>query len=436
MGNDRYNVIVVGAGPAGISAAYICAQNNLSVALFERGQKPGSKNIFGGVIYREPTSEIIPAFWEEAPVERAITEDILWFMEQNSVVKMGFNNLNFAKPPYNKFSVIRSKFDKWFAKQAADAGADLITSTLVEDIILEKNGLFQKQVTGVILEDGNKIYADVVIIAEGGMVNLVKKAGLQNQEIKPDDFELFVKEELYLPEEKINDRFSLKKNEGKNIGITGYPTSGIIGKAGIWTCKDSLSLIVGGYLNQIIERGMNPYQLLVRIKEHSFIKRLIEGSETIEYYSHIIPKTGVDNMPQMYDSGVMVVGDALMNVGGQGTALAMLSGKYAADTAVQAHAKGDFSSEILSAYATKLKNSYIMKNNTPKTKEKNYYQEFSDSDVLLSKVLNKVASQFFIHSMDTHQSKIKDMIEELQTLQPSKKNIIDNKKTGEIPYSD
>ncbi|MEC9489218.1 MAG: FAD-dependent oxidoreductase [Halanaerobium sp.] len=63
MGNHRYNVVVVGAGIAGCTAAYILAKNNASVALIERGKAPGSKNVFGGSIYSKPTVEVFPAFW-------------------------------------------------------------------------------------------------------------------------------------------------------------------------------------------------------------------------------------------------------------------------------------------------------------------------------------------------------------------------------------
>ncbi|MFW5998631.1 MAG: FAD-dependent oxidoreductase [Halanaerobiaceae bacterium] len=424
MGNDRYNVIVVGAGPAGITAAYHCAQNNLSVALIERGEEPGSKNMFGGVIYRKPFAEIIPEFWEKAPLERTIIEDVLWFLDNNSVVKMGHSCLDFASSPYNKFTVIRSKFDKWYAQQAENAGADLITSTLVEDIIKEKNGLFRNKVTGVMLENGDKIYADIVIIAEGGISNLVQKAELQGN-LKPKDYELFVKELLALPEEKINERFNLEGEEGANIGIVGYPTSGIIGKAGIWTNKDTISLNVGAYLNQLIDTGLNLTQLLSRVKEHPYIKRLLKGSESIEYLSHIIPKAGNENMPRLYDSGVLVIGDALMNIGGEGTVLALISGRYAAETTRLAFAKRDFSADALSTYEKKLKNSSIMKDNLQATGENKYYQNYSDADLLLNSTLNNIAYEFFDYTMKSQKEKFQKIFEEINNLQPLDKTLID-----------
>ncbi len=54
MGHDRYDVIIVGAGPAGSSAAKLCAENNLSVALIERGQFPGIVKINHVLITAHP----------------------------------------------------------------------------------------------------------------------------------------------------------------------------------------------------------------------------------------------------------------------------------------------------------------------------------------------------------------------------------------------
>src|SRR5690554_4856388 len=205
MGHDRYDVIIVGAGPAGSSAAKICADNNLTVALIERGRFPGSKNMFGGTIYRAATEEIIPNFWEEAPIERNVIREVLYFMETDSVVEIGFTSFKFAKPPYNTFTVIRSRFDRWLAGLAEKAGAHLMNSILVEDIVYEKDGLISKKVGGVILEDGTKLYSDIVILAEGGMADLAQTLNLR-EKISTDLLSMYVKELIALPREIIEDR--------------------------------------------------------------------------------------------------------------------------------------------------------------------------------------------------------------------------------------
>jgi len=425
MGHDRYDVIIVGAGPGGSSAAKLCAENDLSVALIERGEYPGSKNMFGGSLYRAATEQIVPSFWEEAPIERNVVREVLYFMEPSSVVEMGYTSYNFNKPPYNTFTVIRSRFDRWFAGVAEKAGAHLMNSTLVEDLVYEKDGLISKKVAGVILEDGTKLYSDIVILAEGGMADLTKKAGMR-KEIKSNMLSVYVKELISLPKEVIEARFNLEKDEGMNIGMLGYPASNTLGKGGIWVNKDTISLVVGVYLNQLIKHGLNPYQLISKLKEHPRIKRLVDGGEIIQYMSKIIPKGGYNNIPELYDDGIMIVGDAGMLVSGRhGTDVAMMSGKFAAETAIQAKAKGDFSKKILSAYHLKLDPAFFVENLKIKSKSKYFYKNHPDSDFLISQVLNEVGHEFFSEENLNQYEKYEMMIEEIRKLQPLSKTIKD-----------
>lgn len=424
MKNDRYNVIVVGAGIAGITTAYLCAKNNLSVALIERGEFPGSKNMFGGVIYQNIMNQIIPAFWKEAPLERAITNDLLWFMTPDSLVKIGFSGLRFGREPYNKFTVIRSKFDNWYADKAEEVGVHLFTSTTVDNLVYEKSGMIKKKVGGVILRNGEKIHSEVVVLAEGVVGDLTQKAGLLKKK-DTDSLAIYAKELLALPAEKINDRFQLENNEGANIAMVGYPTAGIIGKGGIFINKDTISILVGTYLNQLINKGFNPYQLLSRFKAHPHIRRLIKDSTKIEYQSKLIPKGAEVDRPLLFSDGILVVGDALMMVSGQGTAFAIISGKCAAETVIQASSRNEFDKKSLSTYANKLSKTYIMKNIMVHKESKDYYREFPDADLLLASTMNEVAYEFSKFNMTTISEKTKKMIDELNKIQPVGKSLID-----------
>ena len=68
-----FDVIVVGAGPAGSAAAIAAARAGRSVLLVERGPFPGSKNMYGGVVYGRVLDSIVPRWWEEAPIQRWVT---------------------------------------------------------------------------------------------------------------------------------------------------------------------------------------------------------------------------------------------------------------------------------------------------------------------------------------------------------------------------
>src|SRR3972149_375565 len=205
----RFDVVVVGAGPAGVSAAYALAQAGFEVAIFERGELPGAKNMFGGVLYGRVLHELIPNFWNVAPVERYIGQRSLALLSAGAAVSLDFRGESFPRPPFNGFTVSRPRFDQWYAQQAVAAGALLIPETVVDDLLWEDG-----RVAGVLArrEDG-AVRANVVIAADGANSLLAQRAGLRSA-LQPRDFGLGVKEIIALPRHTIEDRFNLTGDEG------------------------------------------------------------------------------------------------------------------------------------------------------------------------------------------------------------------------------
>ncbi|MED0736030.1 FAD-dependent oxidoreductase [Aneurinibacillus thermoaerophilus] len=422
---DTYDAIVVGAGPSGSVAAYIMARGGLKVLLLERGTYPGSKNMFGGTIYAVPTAEIFPEFWEEAPWERAVTTEYLYFLDDNSAFQIGFTNQTYGKPPYNKLVVHRGKFDSWLAQKAVSEGAVLQTHSLVTRLLYSEHRFSKGRVQGVELDNGQKYYADIVILAEGINAFLTKQASLRS-DIPAETVKLYVKQVFRLPRDIMEERFHLDGDEGAVYGFVGYPTAGIIGKAGIWLGKETLGLIVGGFLNQLAQKRMSPYELLERTKRHPMISRLLRGAEPIEYAAHMIPKGGFKMIPQLYDHHLLVAGDAATMVSGRrGTDLAMLSGKMAAEIALQAHAKGDFSQKILAGYGWKINESFFMNDIRAKKNYDKYVKKYQDSDYLISRAMNEFGSAYFRVDMSAEQDKMKRIQQELKQMQLPLKSVKD-----------
>ncbi len=411
--SERYDAVVVGAGPAGSAAALTIARGGGRVALLERGEYPGCKNVFGGTIYAEATASIFPAFWEEAPLERPVVTDLMWFTSPDSIVSLGFTGLRFGQAPYNKFTALRAKFDRWMAGKAAEAGAEVFTEALVRDFVRNR-----RVFGGVILNSGEQILADVVIIAEGAGAFLTKKAGLRT-EIPTHTLTLYAKEVLSLPAGVIEDRFHLPPGEGSNISIIGDPMAGAVGKVGIWTNKESLSVIAGAYLNQLADKGLSPYALLQRAKRHPIIQRLLEGAEVEEYQSHIIPKGGFKLIPKLFADGVLVAGDAAVMVSGRhGTDLAMLTGQLAGETALLAKAKGDFSAATLGQYRNKVHEMYFMKDIKRDKDPTRYYREHPDSDYLCATAVNRVGYGLFAEKMLSDADRKAEAMSEVLSLEP------------------
>lgn len=365
MQEEKFDVIVVGAGPSGIAAAYTLAKAGLEVVVLERGATPGSKNLFGGILFSTIINKLIPNFWEKAPVERHIVRRRFSMLTQNSEASLELRSERYNTPPYNNtFTVIRSKFDRWFAEQAEAAGAQVFPGVVVDDFLWRDEKVAGIKARGEREGEYDELLADVVICAEGANSLLAQKAGLR-EKIRPEERSVAVKEVIALPREKIEERFQLEGEEGCACEYFGDSTMGLVGSGFIYTNKESISIGVGCSIKEFYNRDLNPNDILEHFKNHPCVRKLISEGEPVEYMAHMIPEEGYKRLPKLYRDGLLLVGDAagLVNTSifHEGTNLAMASGVMAAETVIEAKDKGDFSAQTLSLYRKKLEDSFVMK---------------------------------------------------------------------------
>jgi electron transfer flavoprotein-quinone oxidoreductase len=356
----RFDVIVVGAGPAGCSSAYLLAKAGLRVLLVERGRSAGSKLLWGGKAYAQPIREVWPELDKEAPIHRWVTRERFSFVWGDRVL-----TIEYKLGRSVAFTSYLPELVSWMARKAESAGALLVEDVRVDEIVVE-NG----RVVGV--RSGSDIVrADVVIDAEGVNRMLLEKLGLAERLNVNSSVALGVKETLSLDPRLIEERFNLDKGEGLAWLVAGDITRGLPGGGFIYTMRDSISIglvIPIGPAARAAEEGTlkeHVSELIESFRLHPYFNRFWREADVIEYGGRMTLEGGLSMMPKrLYAPGLLVVGDAagfLVNTGYtiRGVDTAVYSGKLAAETVIEALNKGGFTEDNLKSYEDKVKRSYI-----------------------------------------------------------------------------
>lgn len=360
MSEEKFDAIIVGGGLAGCSAAIVLARAGLEVLVIERGDYCGAKNMTGGRLYGHSLEKIIPNFAEEAPIERKVKREKVSLMSADGSLDIGYGSKKLSAAPESaSYTVLHAKFDQWLAEKAEEAGAEIATGFVVDELVVQDG-----KVVGI-NADGEEMYADVVILADGVNSLLAQQIGMK-KELEPNQVAVGAKETIRLSEDIINQRFGLTGDEGMAWLSAGDPTDGSFGGGFLYTNKDTISIGVVATLSDIGHSELSVPQMLERFKNHPSVAPYLEGGETIEYSGHLVPEEGLHMVPELYRDGVLVAGDAAgfcVNLGFtvRGMDFAIESGRLAAEAVIKAHEAGDFSAESLSSYAAALNYSFIMR---------------------------------------------------------------------------
>jgi Dehydrogenases (flavoproteins) len=421
MSPDKYEVLIIGAGPAGLAAAYKLAQAGIEVVVIERGDYPGSKNLSGAVFYSRVMDELMPRFWEEAPVERYITNYYTTLMTKGDYFNFEYKSQALGQEPYNAFSILRGTFDRWLAKKAEDAGAMIVTDIKVEEVIKEGN-----KVIGISTGE-EQMLADVVIAADGINSFIARNAGLRGT-IRLNQLAVGVKALIALPREVIEERFRLSGNEGAAYTILGEATHGVAGGAFFYTNRNSLSIGVVLRLDDLIRERIKPVDALDDLLAHPMVEPLVKNGKMIEYGAHLTGEGGFGMVPKLYSDGMLLVGDAAgftINSGLviRGIDLAIGSGIAAANTVVQAKAQGDFSGNALAIYQQYLDNSFVMKDMKLYSK----LPAFMENERLFKKysgLVNNLFGKIYSHDLAPKEHLIKSAVKSVKESEISMVDLI------------
>jgi electron transfer flavoprotein-quinone oxidoreductase len=373
-----FDVIIVGAGPAGAAAALTLARKGANVIMLEKARVPGERNMTGGVLYGDFPGELglinlVPDFEATAPLERRISSHEVVVLDRPDMARgtaryyrlskeslpsrLGIFSINFETG--HDFSVLRRPFDRWFAGLAVEAGAMLATESTAEGLLTEDGS-----VVGV-RTPKEELKAKLVIDASGVTSNLVEEAGLRAR-LTPRQLYHGIKRVYKLDPATIEKRFRVKPGEGRALFFLGTFMHDVGGGAFIYTNKDTLSVGLVVSLDSLIRATTERFDqvgkaldVLDEFEAHPMVAELFEGSRPLEYSAHNIPKGFKAILKRPYADGFLVAGDALgafVKIGPMidGMRRAITSGILAANTYFEANSSGSFRSRNLSRYRDNL----------------------------------------------------------------------------------
>jgi digeranylgeranylglycerophospholipid reductase len=317
-----YDVIVVGAGPAGSSVARYCAENGLSVLAVEKRQEIGSPKRCGEGLSRSSLARMELKL-DNSWVSRTIKGAAAYAPNGKKIV------VDFDGP--EGWVIERKMFDKYLAKIAAQAGARILTKTEVVNVCRKGRGI-----AATLWSSGEmmEVECDVLVACDGVESRIARMLGIDTTLALSDvaSCAQFEMTGVSIDSKRIELYF------GNDIAPGGY----------VWIFpkgKDSANVGIG---------VRKPYSKKAAIK---YLKEFINGREAlrkgsvIEVNSGGVPVGGF--LGRMVDDNFMIVGDAAHQVNpihGGGIAESYVAGKMAAETIAKAAKNDDFSKESLSGY--------------------------------------------------------------------------------------
>ena len=346
----EFDVVIVGAGPAGLAAAIKLKQlaaekgSELSVVVLEKGSEVGAHILSGAVIDPVGLDALIPDWREKSPpLKTEVSEDRFYYLWKDG----GIGFPNFLMPPlmsnHGCYAGSLGALTKWLAEQAEALGVDIYPGIAVTEAIFGPSGEIEGVLTGDmgVARDGSHkdsytpgmaLTGKYTLIAEGARGSLskqlIRKLGL-DAESGPQKYGIGLKELWEVPAE--NHRPGLVQH------TMGWPLPDGIG-GGSFLYHFGENLVSVGFVVHLDYDNpyLNPFKEFQRAKTHPRIREHLEGGKRIAYGARALTEGGLQAIPKLVFPGGALIGCAagFMNVPRiKGSHNAMLSGIMAAEAA-------------------------------------------------------------------------------------------------------
>jgi electron transfer flavoprotein-quinone oxidoreductase len=311
--SSKYDVVIVGAGAAGLTAAIGLARAGFAVAVLEAGPYPGAENWSGCVYFCENLAHpdiLGPEGVETLAWERRLVERGFFATDGHGLLGMTYRDPEAFR---NCFTVLRPIYDHHLAQFALNHGAMLFDRTTAESLIREDG-----RVIGVSTNRG-ALYGDLVFLAEGDASNLVTREGYERFTDKrhAPKFLQGIKLVLELPPGAVEERFSLGAEEGaayemllRNGSLRGKGVHLNMGGF-LYTNRQSLSLGLVLPVDNLREHfDGDPHLLMEWLAGLPALQPWLKGGQRGTFGAKLIRGGGAKDIPTLIDNGLAIGGAA------------------------------------------------------------------------------------------------------------------------------